>query len=205
MKTTIPSKRQCYNFLVQMDMPEHIISHSVQVCRVATFLLEELKKTGVRLNLELVQASALLHDITKPRSFQTGENHAETGETYLSEMGYPEVGYIVGQHIRLDDYFETSHPTEAEIINYADKRVLHDRIVSLSRRMEYILERYGHNEKIRKRIQWLAGKTFELEERIFHRLPIEPDDLIDRFDPRICKHHFVHSSGECIHCVTKQP
>ena len=85
----IPSQRLCYQLIAEMKMPDHIIVHSEQVCKVAVIMAEQLQIKGVHLNKELVKASALLHDITKTRSFRTGENHAQTGEQYLIEKGFP--------------------------------------------------------------------------------------------------------------------
>ena len=60
--------------------------------------------TPYTLNRDLIRAAALLHDITKTRSFVTSENHALTGGQFLSDLGYPEVGDLVRQHVRLDEY-----------------------------------------------------------------------------------------------------
>ncbi len=68
--------------------------------------------------------------------------------------------------------------SEAEILNYADKRVMHDEIVILDRRMDYILDRYGETPAHRERIKMLWQKTKELEIKIFKDLPLTPDDLI---------------------------
>ena len=129
------------------------------------------------LNRELILAAALLHDITKTRSFQTLEDHAETGAQLLAEIGYPEVGRIVGQHVRLDRYFSSKSPTEEEVVNYADKRVLHDRIVPLSERMGYILEKYGREPERKRAILLLWEKTEALEARLFAGIPFAPDDI----------------------------
>jgi hypothetical protein len=118
-----------------------------------------------------------LHDITKTRSFETEENHALTGGQVLTDFGYPQVGNLVRQHVYLDDYSEHQSISEAVIINYADKRVLHDRIVSLDERMGYIQERYGIRPEHKRRIQLLWEKTAALEKHIFKYLPFSPDDL----------------------------
>ncbi|MFC1516784.1 HD domain-containing protein [Thermodesulfobacteriota bacterium] len=173
----IPSKRECYQLIYEMKMMDHIVTHSFMVCQVATFLVDQMKVPGSGLSREMVQASALLHDITKTRSFKTKENHAQTGEQLLVDMGYPEVGRIVGQHVRLDAYFGTENPTEAEIVNYADKRVLHDKIVSIKDRMTYILEKYVKTPEHRKKFCKLWRETEELESRLFTCLPVAPEDL----------------------------
>ena len=163
--------------MCEMKMMDHIVVHSMQVCRVATFLAEHLNSAPNRLNHDLIRAAALLHDITKTRSFKTEENHAVTGGQLLAEQGYPEVGDLVRQHVRLDVYTEPVTLGEAEIINYADKRVLHDRIVGLDKRLDYILEKYGKLPELQERIQWLWGKTLVMEDEIFSDLAIAPQDL----------------------------
>ena len=164
-------------------MLENIVAHSIQVCRVGICLADHLKLQGFKINEQLVQAAALLHDITKTRSFETEENHALTGGQVLTDFGYPQVGDLVRQHVRLDNYSEPHNLSEAVIINYADKRVLHDRIVSLDERMSYIQERYGTRPEHKDRIQLLWKKTAALERQIFKFLPFSPDDLIHHLTP----------------------
>jgi uncharacterized protein len=178
----IPSKHQCYRFFDEMGMLEHIVAHSEQVCRVALCLTGHLSTFDIPLNDELIYASAMLHDITKTRSFKTKENHAETGGHYLAERGYPEVGNIVAQHVKLDNYFTSPEPSEAEIVNYADKRVLHDKIAPLDKRMGYILEKYGQNSQHKDQIMWLWEKSIDLETRIFTYLPFTPDQLEEEIE-----------------------
>ena len=164
--------------MCKMNMMDHIVVHSMQVCRVATLLTQNLSDPGIELNFDLIQAAALLHDITKTRSFKTKENHAQTGGQYLTELGYTEVGSLVRQHVKLDEYPQTVSLGEAEIINYADKRVLHDKVVSLEKRLDYILEKYAKVSEHRKRIYRLWEKTKEIEDEIFGALSFSPDDLI---------------------------
>lgn len=171
----IPLQHECIQLLRQADMPDHIQDHSRLVCRVALVLTDGLITAGININRNLVRASALLHDITKPRSFKTGENHAQTGGVYLSDLGFPEVGNIVRQHVKLDHYFAADTPSEAEVVNYADKRVLHDRIVPLDDRMMYILKRYAKTKKHKELLHTLWEHTRVLEKRLFSYLNFHPD------------------------------
>jgi len=173
----IPTRDECYQLMCQMEMMDHIVVHSMQVCRVATVLAENLKPAGIQFNYDLIRAAALLHDITKTRSFKTQENHAETGGQYLTELGYGEVGSLVRQHVRLDEYPQSVSLGAAEIINYADKRVLHENVVSLDKRVEYILEKYTKVPEDRQRVYLLWEKTREIEAEIFGALSFAPDDL----------------------------
>jgi uncharacterized protein len=167
---------------------ENIAAHCRQVCRVALLLTDHLSLPS--LNRDLIRAAAVLHDITKTRSFLTREDHAETGAHLLNDLGYPEVAEIVGQHVRLDRYFASKSTTEAEIVNYADKRVLHDKIVPLCERMGYILEKYGSAPERKRDILLLWEKTERLEERLFDGLPFAPGGisrLLEEAPPGRCR------------------
>jgi putative nucleotidyltransferase with HDIG domain len=173
----LPDQQRCYELMHEMQMLEHIVVHSLQVCRVAVGLTDHLQRVSTAPDRRLVQAAALLHDITKTRSFETGENHAQTGARYLKERHFPEVADLVRQHVRLDEHSERAPIGAAAVINYADKRVLHEKIVSLDERMQYILERYGETPQHRERIRKLWRITARLESRIFSQLPFGPTDL----------------------------
>lgn len=173
----VPMQNECLQMLCTMEMPVHIQNHSRLVCRVALALADGLISAGLKINRELVMASALLHDITKPRSFETGENHAQTGGEYLCRLGFPEVGEIVRQHVVLDHYPPKAAPNEAEIVNYADKRVLHDQVVTLDDRMAYILTRYAKTSQRQALLHQLWDKTRKLEQRLFSHLSFAPDAI----------------------------
>ena len=171
----IPSEDECYEIITEMGMLDHIIAHSRQVRKVSLFLVDHL--ISENLNRELVEAAALLHDITKTRSLQTKEDHAKTREILLTAKGYPEVGRIIGQHVFIYECFPDGEITEAEVVNYADKRVLHDGVASLDERMIYILERYGKTPERRQLLKLLSERSKRLENKIFKKLSFKPDEL----------------------------
>ena len=171
------SKTDCFKLIKTMDMMDHIIDHSVMVSNVTLFLCHALKKNSAKINADLAISAALLHDITKTRSFSTKENHSETGGFLLTDMGYPELGSIIRQHVILDSYIADSPVSEQEIVNYSDKRVLHDRVVSLDERLEYIRVRYGKTVEFENRIRIMSQNTLTLENKIFSHLDIAPDQL----------------------------
>lgn len=183
--------------MCEMKMFDHIVGHSLQVCRVAALLAEQLRVKAFDLNDRLIRAAALLHDVTKTRSFDTDENHALTGEQLLSELGYPEVGNLVRQHVRLDEYFAHNTPNEAQIVNYADKRVLHDRIVPFGKRMDYIMEKYGKSPEHQLRLHKLRDTTLALESIIFSKLDFAPDDLEKFIQPQDCSAEFLQYRQTC--------
>lgn len=173
----IPTKTECYQLIHEMGMLDHIVAHSFRVCEIATYLANHMIKQNIQLNRDLVHTSALLHDITKTRSIKTGEKHAQTGARILNDMGYPEVGGIIGQHVRLNNYSFSTLPEEVEIVYYADKRVLHDKVVPLQDRMEYILKRYGSDPERRQQIRQGWVETEKLEDKLFRYLSFAPEEL----------------------------
>jgi uncharacterized protein len=161
----------------QYGMLENIIDHSIEVANVALYLSTELNKRGQRIDILLVEAASLLHDLTKTDSFKTREDHARTGSRLLKEMGYEDVGEVVAQHIWLSHDVDPFWVSEEEVVNYADKRVMHDRIVSLEERFKDLRDRYGRDQKSMDYLGRMEMAIKEIENKIFLILQINPNDL----------------------------
>lgn len=175
----IPTREQCLRLMREYGMLDHIIAHSLKVAKVALFLSAELNKRGQKIDLELVEAASLLHDLTKTECLKTKQDHAQTGSQLLKEMGFERIGEVVAQHIWLWKEEDPTSVSEEEIVNYADKRVMHDRIVSLSERFSDLKERYGKNENAIDHLNRLEQETQHLENKICFILQIHPKDLQD--------------------------
>jgi uncharacterized protein len=173
----IPTKEECLRLMGQYGMLENIIHHSLEVAKVALFLSGELNKKGQKIDLGLVEAASLLHDLTKTECLKTKEDHAQTGSQLLKGMGYERVGEVVAQHIWLGKEGDPSSVSEEEIVNYADKRVMHDRIVSLEERFGDLKERYGRHQRAMDYLEQLQKEIYGIENKIFFILQINPDDL----------------------------
>jgi len=173
----IPNREECLRLMDDFGMLENIIDHSLEVARVALFLSKELNKRGQKIDLALVEAASLLHDLTKTECLRTKEDHALKGCQVLERMGYPRVGEVVAQHIWLIKEGDPSIVSEEEIVNYADKRVMHDRIVPLKERFNDLRERYGENPKALQSMERLERLSYDIEQKIFLILQIDPNDL----------------------------
>ncbi len=182
-----PDREECFRLIHRMDMMDHIIDHSIMVSNVALCLCRFLEEKFPKINIQAVRSAALLHDITKTRSFSTGETHSDTGGILLKSLGYPEIGDIIRQHVILDTHTNDTSISEQEIVNYSDKRVLHDQIVSLERRLEYIRVRYGAKPEFRNRVKLMWKSALDLEKKLFEQLPFEPSQLPDLVLPTIKK------------------
>jgi uncharacterized protein len=175
----IPNPEECMLLLQKYGVPPNVVEHSRKVHRVAMFLCRELNRRDEGLDPGLVEAASLLHDIAKVASFETGENHSQAGARLLREHGFGEVAEIVRQHVVLDSGVDHGRITEAALVNYADKRVQHTRVVSLEERFQDLRERYGKTPEARAWLDSLEGQNCLLEARIFRRIPILPEGLAE--------------------------
>jgi putative nucleotidyltransferase with HDIG domain len=162
-------------------MLPHIVRHSQLVTDVAMLIAGKLNSGGEHLDLALVEAGALLHDITKTISIETKENHAKTGSELLASLGYAAVANIVRQHICLDSHaFAPDAVTEAEVVNYADKRVKHEEVVDIEERFQDVIERYVNRlPGLQTRFQQVQRETQLLEQKIFSKINISPGQIRD--------------------------
>ena len=164
----LPSHHQCLELMEAHAMLPNIREHSFRVMEVARFLGEALVVAGFDLNLLLVTVGAFLHDLAKTPCLGTLNNHAELGAVILEELGYPQVAQVVREHVHLDGAIMDPRPLrEAEIVNYADKRVLHETVVTLEERFADLKVRYGRTPEARARIQATEVKARVLEEKLF--------------------------------------
>lgn len=174
-------------------MLPRIKEHSFQVARVAGFLARNIITRRPELDLALIEAGALLHDIAKTECLRTKGDHVKRGEEMLLALGFPSLARILSQHVRLsEEVLENNRMDEAVLVHYADKRVLHDDIVDLENRFDYLKKTYGRTPEILERIELLFQETRSLEERIFAHLSFSPQDLKSLLskpnDPAICGH-----------------
>jgi uncharacterized protein len=178
-KIRIPPQSQCILLVEAHGMLPNIREHSLRVMEVAVFLGQALTEAGFDLHLPLVRVGALLHDLGKTASLGTPINHAELGAGFLEELGYPHVAQVVREHVHLDDTIADPKPLrEAELVNYADKRVLHETVVTLEERFADLKVRYGRTPEALARIQATEVRTRVLEEKLFAPLRLTPLDLL---------------------------
>jgi len=177
-RAAIPDQAVCLDLMARYEMPPHVKKHSQTVTTVALYLTRRLNQGGAGLDPDLVRAAGLLHDITKRHSFNRPLDHALTGAKLLRKLGYPEVAEVVRQHVRLSASRPQDLLAEAEIVNYADKRVVNDRVVSLDDRIAYIKERYAPTAEAGKWLERAMSRFYGLEKKIFSLLPEGPDHLL---------------------------
>jgi putative nucleotidyltransferase with HDIG domain len=174
----IPSKGECLDLMKRYNGMGNIIRHCIKVAEIALSISTELNRRGENLNLNVVEAAALLHDITKAESLDSGEDHSLTGYRLLRKMGYNRIAEIVREHVFLLKDTDSPRVSEEEVVNYSDKRVRHDQIVTLRERFDDLRVRYCKDQGQKKWMDRLEALCYRIENKICSKLDIDPEELI---------------------------
>jgi uncharacterized protein len=180
MKDTIPvpTPDECYEIMKRYNMRDNIMKHSIQVMNVAMALVDYLIDPGM-VQGSLVQAAALLHDIAKTRTIETKEmRHDLIGGQIMRELGYDAIAEIVESHVVFEGFLPDGALEAREIVFYADKRVMHETIVSIDDRVNDLVERYGINERIVKLITENKDFVLQVERKIQSFLSREIEEIV---------------------------
>ena len=179
IKDRIPTLTQCEELMASHSMLPNIVLDSRKVMRVSIAITDNLKD-GLSINRDIVIAAALVHDITKTRSLETRERHAVSGGALLRELGFRSVAGIVEQHVTLRNLNLEGMLEEAEIVYDADKRVMHDKIVTIDERVHDLIKRYATVEEIRDQILKNKVQALAVERKIAGFMKMDIKDAIDQ-------------------------
>ena len=203
----IVPKEKIEEFYEELACPIHVRKHIKQVTNVAMKIADNYLKQGEIINLNLLYSGAMLHDVARVCDFyeldkkhfveeitdekwsrwedlrktHKGLHHADIASKFFADLGYTKTANLIYIHksrvIALEP--ELLNTIEKKILFYADKRVKHDEIVTLSERFKDGWERYGiHDDKqTRKLFEEVEERTFELEKELFEGLGISPEEI----------------------------
>lgn len=148
-----PSDRECLQCWDDYDMLPHIRQHSLSVARVATCLALAAHAAGLDVDVQLVRASALLHDIAKTYTIRHGGNHSQLGGAWMQErFGNPLLAMGIVHHVHWPWAVDVRAYFLPMAIIYGDKRVMHDGVVPLDERFADLYSRYGTTQYVRDRL-----------------------------------------------------
>ncbi|MDR2892567.1 MAG: HD domain-containing protein [Deltaproteobacteria bacterium] len=171
-----PTPEECFRLWDRYAVPPHIRDHCRQVALVLTGVGDLAIERGAVLSRSTLLSGGLLHDIAKMYTVHYPGNHAQIGAAVvLRETG----NYLLSQMV----YHHVNWPWEIDVYNdrilhvllmsYADKRVMHDRIVSLEDRFADLKERYGHNERSLAMLTLAHRQAVEVEAALSRRLEVK--------------------------------
>ncbi|MCK9241238.1 phosphohydrolase [Desulfocurvus sp.] len=186
----VPTDEECLAHWDRCAMPGHIRAHSALVGAIAGALGERAEALGVVAPgwARAVRASGLLHDLAKFYCVQHGGNHAQLGAAWVLDCtGNPALAQGVMHHVWWPYPVDPARYFLPLAVQYADKRVRHDAVVSLGARYTDLFERYGKNETARERIEaaFRQGRAVEhtlseLLEVKLHACPFDSGRLVVR-------------------------
>jgi len=198
-------------------VPTHIVWHSEATARLAVFLARKLIESGVSIDVDLVERACLLHDMFRVCEFPLQDfgrfeqpvseedktkwlglkerygrmRHEDAACAYLQDR-YPVLAETIRKHryTAIVDDADRPRTWEEKIVYYADKRVMHNAIVPLGRRLA---DAHRRNATWRKaagiddaEIARIDAAIFELETELFGPTALDPDavtsELIDMYD-----------------------
>ncbi|AET66942.1 uncharacterized MobA-like protein [Desulfosporosinus orientis DSM 765] len=155
----IPSENECNALLKNSNTSVQVINHCQQVALLSVVISSYLVGRGCPLNIDLIQASALLHDLAKGVP-----DHAQVGADMLNK--YPEVAQIVAEHTDICLNSTNQSITEKEIVYLADKLVKDGHIISLQARFSGPLEQYRNNCKVFNKIMLRLSNAQLIQSKI---------------------------------------
>ncbi len=157
----IPTEDECMALMTKIFRVEnHIVEHCREVASVALALGKELNRNGCKMDLDLVSAAALLHDLARKKTY-----HAAAGAKILNELGYPRVAEVVGTHV--DIHIQDQDPVSAgEVVCLADKLVRGNCIVSLETRFKEKMARYANIPKAKTGIKKRLNNALRMKQRL---------------------------------------
>jgi uncharacterized protein len=208
----LPTRKECFDILAQYNVPEHIVKHCVTTAKLAVFIANTLKEKSVDLDVDLIDRACLLHDVMRMcdftdsgfEKFEQGLSeddkikwqklrekygnmvHEEAAYEILKDR-YPQVGSVIKKHRYMAMLVKTEKPSswEEKIVYYADKRVMHEKIVSLKERLEEGHRRntYQHGSDVLSRIDiaMVDPMIFRLEEEISEKADMDVAAITEEF------------------------
>ena len=160
-KNAIPTAEECEKLLVKSFSAETpLVEHCRRVAKLAVFLAKKLNEAGCRLDTDLIESAALLHDLAKGKP-----NHASEGARILDEMGFPEIARIVGAH--MDISIASEEPIgAAEILYLADKMTSRSRYVPVEERFEPRMRSSIADPEIRNAVSVRLENALRIKSRL---------------------------------------
>ncbi len=142
---SIPTRTEAARILLDLGTADRLLNHSSAVGEVAAFLAASISARGEQINVQLVEAAALLHDLDKALPAEDplrALGHGDAGAAWLRDHDFDDLASAVGCHpvMRLadDDRYAgciVLGSIEQKVVAYADKRALQD-LVSLDQRFD---------------------------------------------------------------------
>jgi uncharacterized protein len=165
-----PSREQALQLLFENGCSAKVINHCKAVTKLALETANILKGKGLKINSELVEVGALLHDIGRSKTHTV--HHAIVGAEIAKEAGLPDsVVSIIKRHVGggitsreakklgwpKDVYMPIT--LEEKVVSYADKLIENSKRAPIDATVKKLSEerRYEAAERVQKLYEEIAG------------------------------------------------
>jgi uncharacterized protein len=209
---SLPTRKECTAILAEYHVPPHIISHSRVVAKLAVFLAQRLNEKGEAVNVTLLEGACLLHDLLRVFDFQQPDynrfernlpeqekakwqrlhakykamTHEDAAYDVLKDK-YPALALAIKRHRYMALLDEKDRPDtwEEKLLYYADKRVMHEKIVPLKERLAEGHKRnvLSHGSAAQSKINTAKVDPMieEMEKEIFEKIGLDPLEVTEEF------------------------
>ncbi|HUD19400.1 MAG TPA: HD domain-containing protein [Patescibacteria group bacterium] len=175
----IPTEDQAKALWDKYALPEKKRLHVTLVTRVALFLARKSVEAGVvtDINIPLLRAAALLHDIDKAIPRLLGEQHPDTAVRVLREEEMSEVAEVVRRHPlhAIVDPTIAPRTPEEKILYLADKMVKFE-ILTVDKRFQLWRDEQLPREAV-EMLDACYPKVKELEKQILGSIGVLPQEV----------------------------
>ena len=197
--------KKALKLLEKFRVPKHIVLHIKKVAYVAGIICDAYLKKGIKIDKNAVICAALLHDLfrivdlksagyaelcihsskkdvvlwEKLKKKYPGMDHSAAAYKYLFSIGERKIALLVRKHkfdAVIDKRFKPK-TIEEKITTYADKRVLHEKIISLKGRLSDGEKRYNSRKENMRVQNKIHKKYFEMEAEIFCKIDVRPFEI----------------------------
>lgn len=176
----IPTGQQIEELWNTYGLPERKRHHCKLVAGVAVFFARRLANIPDTppVNIPLLAAAALLHDLDKMAPKREGEHHPDTGVRILREHGFSAVADLVRTHPvhAILDQSIAPKTREQELLYLADKMVK-DTVITVDKRFSLWQE-----ENLPEEAQRMLASAYPLakalERKVCEAIGIAPEDLV---------------------------
>jgi uncharacterized protein len=208
----LPTHKECLAILTEYHVPPHIVSHSKAVAKLAVFLAKRLNENGAAVDVTLLEGACLLHDLLRVHDFKESDfnrfernlpeekkakwqklrakykasSHEDAAYDILKDK-YPALALTIKRHRYMALINENEKPDtwEEKLLYYADKRVMHDKIVPLKERLTEGHKRnvFQHGSAAQSKINTakVDPLIYKMEKEIFKKIGLNPLEVTHKF------------------------
>ena len=163
MNEKLPSSQTALTILSECGCSEHVIAHCMAVSALAVKFAQACKNRGHKVDVELVEVGALLHDIGRSKTHDV--NHPVVGVEIAKSLNLPQsILSIIERHIgggisadeakelgwTVKDYLPVT--LEEKLVTYADKLIEGCKVVPIQNTIDKFCRELGENHPAVDRI-----------------------------------------------------